>query len=416
MGDFIKTLTSLIGSIKAKTDGKIGILQKRIDDIPTETVLYTPQTLTEEQQKQARDNIGATDAGSMFVVITKSVQNGETIYSADKTYDEIMEAVENRIVPVCNNPIYDSAYGPDDIRCIFRNSFYMPGTTYAAFQSDGDEYFYEVLIFNGGKVTATSKPKIMTGATTDNNGTSGMVPLPYRGDNTKFLRGDGRWADVPKYELPVAANEQLGGVKPVAKTDVMTQDVGVDENGKLYTKPAEGGTDFSLGITGATPGQIAKITAVDTDGKPTKWEPVDMAGGGGGEAMDLSWKHIRDVELTPDIIEAIVSTTDAGDAFSYDEIMIEFIPNLEGYFYVRASQNALYSKNIQVWVTNSKYSQIHLGLLNKKIAITSAFRTDGSLGFSNGYGGNGDIDKISMLVFGASAAVGAAFTVKIWGR
>lgn len=38
-------------------------------------------------------------------------------------------------------------------------------------------------------------------------------------------------------------------------------------------------TDLSLGITGATVGQIAKITAVDTDGKPTKWESADMAGG-----------------------------------------------------------------------------------------------------------------------------------------
>lgn len=35
--------------------------------------------------------------------------------------------------------------------------------------------------------------------------------------------------------------------------------------------------DLSLGITGAQVGQIAKITAVDTDGKPTKWEPVDIA-------------------------------------------------------------------------------------------------------------------------------------------
>lgn len=38
-------------------------------------------------------------------------------------------------------------------------------------------------------------------------------------------------------------------------------------------------SDLSLGITGATVGQIAKITAVDTDGKPTAWEPVEMAGG-----------------------------------------------------------------------------------------------------------------------------------------
>lgn len=132
--------------------------------------------------------------------------------------------------------------------------------------------------------------------------------------------------------------------------------------------------------------------------------------------MNLSWKHIRDVELTPDAIEAIVSTTDAGNTFSYDEIMLELIPNLAGYFYVRASQSVNLSANVAMWVTNSKYTQMHLGLLGKKLAITSAFRTDGSLGFSNNYGGNGDIDKISTIVFGASASVGAAFTVKIWGR
>ena len=174
--------------------------------------------------------------------------------------------------------------------------------------------------------------------------------------------------------------------------------------------------DRTLGLTGATVDQIAKITAVDASGVPTAWSPVDMPEGGGGETMNFSWKHIRDVELTPDILEAIVSTTDAGAAFSCDEIMLEFTPNLEGYFYVRASQNALMSKNVSIWVTNSKYSQIHVGLLNKKLAITSAFRTDGSLGFSNNYGGNADIDKISTIVFGASSSVGVAFTVKIWGR
>lgn len=35
--------------------------------------------------------------------------------------------------------------------------------------------------------------------------------------------------------------------------------------------------DLSLGITGATVGQIAKITAMDTDGKPTAWEAMEMA-------------------------------------------------------------------------------------------------------------------------------------------
>lgn len=41
------------------------------------------------------------------------------------------------------------------------------------------------------------------------------------------------------------------------------------------------GEDFSLGISSATVGQIAKIAAVDESGAPTAWEPVDMPSGGG---------------------------------------------------------------------------------------------------------------------------------------
>ena len=44
------------------------------------------------------------------------------------------------------------------------------------------------------------------------------------------------------YTLPVATSTTLGGVKPVAKTSDMTQSVGVDANGALYTVPGGGGT------------------------------------------------------------------------------------------------------------------------------------------------------------------------------
>lgn len=47
-----------------------------------------------------------------------------------------------------------------------------------------------------------------------------------------------------------------------------------------------GGTDISLGLTAATVGQTVKVKAVDTDGKPTAWEAVDMASGG-GETWEL---------------------------------------------------------------------------------------------------------------------------------
>ena len=44
------------------------------------------------------------------------------------------------------------------------------------------------------------------------------------------------------YTLSVANSTTLGGVKPVAKTSDMTQSVGVDANGALYTAPGGGGT------------------------------------------------------------------------------------------------------------------------------------------------------------------------------
>ena len=40
------------------------------------------------------------------------------------------------------------------------------------------------------------------------------------------------------YTLPIANATTLGGVKPVAKTSAMTQQVGVDSNGLLYTAPS----------------------------------------------------------------------------------------------------------------------------------------------------------------------------------
>lgn len=71
-----------------------------------------------------------------------------------------------------------------------------------------------------------------TGATATDRGESGVVPGPPPGYQNKFLRGDATWADPP--------------------------------------------TDYSLGLSNATVGQIAKITAVDESGAPTAWEAVDI--------------------------------------------------------------------------------------------------------------------------------------------
>lgn len=44
---------------------------------------------------------------------------------------------------------------------------------------------------------------------------------------------------LENYELPIAATNTLGGVKVAQKTEDMTQEIGADANGRLYTKSAE---------------------------------------------------------------------------------------------------------------------------------------------------------------------------------
>ena len=72
--------------------------------------------------------------------------------------------------------------------------------------------------------------------------------------------------DSSEYTLPVATETTLGGVKGVAKTDKMTQEIGVDENGKMWGEPG-GGTSVWGNETlaeGTIPSETAQYTFIDT--------------------------------------------------------------------------------------------------------------------------------------------------------
>lgn len=62
------------------------------------------------------------------------------------------------------------------------------------------------------------------------------------------------------YTLPVASLTQLGGVKPVAKTDAMTQSVGLDASGGLWTAPAE---VFYIDLAGDYPNYTCPVAMAD---------------------------------------------------------------------------------------------------------------------------------------------------------
>lgn len=69
---------------------------------------------------------------------------------------------------------------------------------------------------------------------------------------------------------------------------------------------SDGKDGAGMDITGATVGQIAKITAVDDTGKPTAWEPVDMPTGGSSEDMRV----IKTITITADDVNSVYFNND----------------------------------------------------------------------------------------------------------
>lgn len=113
----------------------------------------------------------------------------------------------------------------------------------------------------------------------------------------RSLSGDANWPTLPtEFSQAEARITAASAHPPIPGEDGYWQIWDV-EAGEY--KPSDtpvpggsgGGTNISLGLTSATVGQIAKITEVDPEGKPTKWEPVDLPSGG-------EWEKIADITLT----------------------------------------------------------------------------------------------------------------------
>lgn len=73
-----------------------------------------------------------------------------------------------------------------------------------------------------------------------------------------------------------------------------------------------------MDITGATVGQIAKISAVDENGKPTAWVPVDMSGGSLPEEFELVFED----EITEDLSSYKRDVDKDGKPFALSEAAV----------------------------------------------------------------------------------------------
>ena len=79
----------------------------------------------------------------------------------------------------------------------------------------------KLYVYNGTSWNVVGGAEVFTGATTEQDGTSGSVPAPAKEDKDKFLRADGVWA-LPSVEGGVGSLTDLGVTASAAELNYMT--------------------------------------------------------------------------------------------------------------------------------------------------------------------------------------------------
>ena len=197
----------------------------------SDSVLYTPQTLTEAQQFQACRNIGAVGHDSPqfqgYMTLTpanETLGHGVGLSPSGSGYDYTLDISEV------------DTQEPTKL-------------TGVKTPTDADT--------NAAATVEYVKAKVASGGVT-----------PHIGDN-------GNW-----YIGPTDTGKPSRGEKG-EKGDTGT----TGPRGETGPAGAPGRDGAGMDITGATIGQIAKITAVDASGVPTAWSPADMPSGGSPDAV-----------------------------------------------------------------------------------------------------------------------------------
>ena len=275
-------------------------------------VQYVAQTLTDEQKKQARNNIGASPIPKVRYWLNLNADNIINLYNMGVGYGIISPVDYDQTVPTgMSSPMLvifgRMNYGRVDITvydgagAVWSGSLNLSSqTTYVT--KTGDYVTNTVLTdILQNYVPADewygnlSQIEQAIGTKLDKNqgaGNAGKI-LGIGADGIVVPQ------DNPTYTLPQATADALGGIKADAATAEDTQVVRIGTDGKLRTKPTGGSSitvDDALSSTSenpvqnkvvmaalaekitapttATVGQIIKVKSVDSTGKPTEWEAV----------------------------------------------------------------------------------------------------------------------------------------------
>ena len=202
-------------------------LMERLNDLEAPAaVLYTEQNLTDEQKAQARDNIGVTESLGM---------TGATVGQVPA-----VKAVDGNGAP----------------------------TEWEAVELPGGAYTVNLTMDNGGNITADKT----------------FAEIKAAHDDGKVVNAKFADAIVPLSSLTDL--DALFIATNANSSEVYTASL-ICTSANVWSMSQNGFDAHTLGISGASVGQIVKIKTVDSSGVPTEWEPADMPSGGGGTDTSL---------------------------------------------------------------------------------------------------------------------------------
>lgn len=127
--------------------------------------------------------------------------------------------------------------------------------------------FYDEIMFQlDNKADKKDIPDKLSDLENDTNFISGVALKDDGEGNVKIVGTTFEGSETEEggggnYNLPVANETTLGGVKPLNKTEDMTLDVGVDKNGRLFAKGKDITVDSELDKESQNPVQNKVITA-----------------------------------------------------------------------------------------------------------------------------------------------------------
>ena len=178
---------------------------------------------------------------------------------------------------------------------------------------------------NGGGVAGVSSVNGQTGAVTI---TASGIGAATPDEVTSAVNS--AWAEAQKKLEPLFDAKQpkgdyitQDGLQSATNAALAQAKASGEFDGAPGAEGPQGPAGAGLDVTGATVGQTVKISAVDVNGVPTAWEPVDMASGGG------TWEKLYDgtmqIEQETMSIEVDMPRNDSAKGF---QIYLHFSKNV----------------------------------------------------------------------------------------